>query len=81
MGVFHHCDRMCSCLDGCAFFTSRLDVSAEPFFTDVSDVMSYHAGECECWPFLTSRSDVSVGRAFLTSRSYVSVGHAFLMSR
>ena len=41
----------------------------------------YHAGECECWAFLTSRSDVSAGRAFLTSRSDVSAGRAFLMSR
>ena len=31
MGVFHHCDRMCSCLDGCALLTSRSDVSAEIF--------------------------------------------------
>ena len=29
MGVFHHCDRMCSYLDGCAFLMSRSDVSAE----------------------------------------------------
>ena len=25
---FHHCDRMCSCLDGCAFLMSRSDVKA-----------------------------------------------------
>ena len=41
-------------------------------FTDVSDVMSYHASECECWAFLMSRSDVSVGRAILMSRSDIS---------
>ena len=55
--------RMCSSLDGCeycAFLTSRSDVSVEAFFTDVSDVMSYHACQCEFYAFLTSRSDVSV---------------------
>ena len=50
-------------------------------FTDVSDVMSYHVGECDCWAFLTSRSDVSVGHAFLTSRSDVSAGKSIMMSR
>ena len=41
---------------------------------------SFHV-RCECWAFLMSRSDVSVGRAFLMSRLDVSVGHAFLISR
>ena len=44
---------MCSRLDGSeyyAFLMSRSDVSAESFSQMV--VMSYHAGECECWDFL-----------------------------
>ena len=45
-------------------------------------VVSYHAGECECWEcLLMSRSDVSDGHAFLTSRSDVSARRAILMSR
>ena len=38
--------------------TSRLDVSAKSF-SQMIVVVSYHAGECECWAFLTSRSDIS----------------------
>ena len=60
MGVFHHCDRMCSCLDGCALLTSRSDVSVESL-SQMIVVVSYHAGECECWALLTSKSDVSAG--------------------
>ena len=29
--ISHHCDRMCSHLDGCALLKSRSDVSAEIF--------------------------------------------------
>ena len=43
--------------------------------------VSYHAGECECWAFMMSRSYVSVGCSFLMSRSDISVGWAFLSSR
>ena len=53
--------RMCSSLDGCeycALMTSRLDVSVESH-SHMIVVVSYHAGECECWAFLTSRSDIS----------------------
>ena len=54
---FHHCDRMCSCLDGWAFLTSRSDVSAK--------ILHHCDRMCSCLDgcaFLTSRSDVSAGK-------------------
>ena len=55
--------RMCSSLDGfeyCALMMSRLDVRVDSL-SQMIVVVSYHAGECECWALLTSRSDVSAG--------------------
>ena len=54
---------MCSILDGCdycVFFMSSSDVSVEAL-SQMIVVVSYHAGECECWALLMSRSDVSAG--------------------
>ena len=54
--------RMCSILDGCeycAFLMSGSDVSDEAL-SQMIVVVSYHAGEFECWALLTSRSDISV---------------------
>ena len=53
--------RMCYSLDGfeyCALLMSRSDVSVESL-SHMIVVVSYHAGECECWALLTSRSDIS----------------------
>ena len=57
---FHHCDRMCSCLDGCKCRKSSTTVIG---LVLVWVGVFHHCDRmCSCldgWAFLTSRSDVS----------------------